>query len=108
MKSLLTKKTTKAEMDQKLVDAKDLKIKTDKELHNIQLYLVQLHAECDFLLRNFEVRHEGRVEEESGLESAETIITHAEPPNHAEIEKKYEEEHSQHDVDEHFPNKFGA
>merc|ERR1719235_80534 len=71
-KSLLTKKTTKAQLDEKLVSTKDLKIKTDKELHNIQLYLVQLHAECDFLLRNFEVRHEGRIEEEMGLESAET------------------------------------
>merc|ERR1719453_1155387 len=48
VKSLLTKKTTKAELDQKLVDRKDLKIKTDKELHNLQLYRVQLHAECDF------------------------------------------------------------
>merc|ERR1719335_1079094 len=93
VKSLNQKKSTKATLEEKLVSAKALHKQTDDEIHNIELYLVQLHTECDFLLRNYDVRHDGRVEEEAGLEDAETIVTHAEPPGHAEIEKKYEEEH---------------
>jgi len=107
VKSLNQKEATKATLEEKLIMAKALHQQTDKEIHNIELYLVQLHAECDFLLRNYDVRHEGRVEEEAGLEDAETIVTHAEPPGHTQIEEKYDEEHSDADVNEHFPNKFG-
>merc|ERR1719301_436125 len=97
------KEAHKASLDQKLVDNKALLALTEEQLHNLQLYLVQLHTECDFLVRNFEARHEGRVDEESGLEEAETIVTDAEPPTHKEIEKQYVEEHTDDDVDEHFP-----
>merc|ERR1719159_2381713 len=99
VKALNQKQSTKATLEEKLVTAKALYKQTDEEIHNIELYLVQLHTECDFLLRNYDVRHEGRVEEESGLEEAETIVTHAEAPDHATIEKKYEEEHSDKDVE---------
>jgi len=108
VKSLNQKKSTKATLEEKLVSAKALHKQTDDEIHNIELYLVQLHTECDFLLRNYDVRHDGRVEEEAGLEDAETIVTHAEPPGHAEIEKKYEEEHGAKDVEENWPDKFGG
>jgi hypothetical protein len=108
VKALNEKKATKATLEEKLVSAKALHMQTDKEIHNIELYLVQLHTECDFLLRNFEVRHEGRVSEETGLEEAETIVTHADVPTHTEVEKVYKEEHSQDDVDEHWPGKFGG
>merc|ERR1719387_1921889 len=94
VKSLNEKKATKATLDEKLVSNKAKLALTEEELHNLELYLVQLHTECDFLMRNFEVRHEGRVEEEGGLEEAETIVTDAEPPTHKEIEARYEEEHS--------------
>lgn len=108
VKSKNQKQSTKASLESKLIDAKALKQATDKELHNIELYLVQLKAECGFLLRNFEVRHEGRVNEEQGLGDAETIITNDEPPSHGEVEKKYAEEDSAKEVDENWPGKFGA
>merc|ERR1719263_965972 len=103
VKSMTEKKAAKATLDQKLVDNKSLLALTEEQLHNLQLYLVQLHTECDFLVRNFEARHEGRVDEESGLEEAETIVTDAEAPGHKEIEKRFAEEHTDDDVDEHFP-----
>jgi len=103
VKSMNEKKAAKATLDQKLVDNKALLALTEEELHNLKLYLVQLHTECDFLVRNFEVRHEGRVDEETGLETAETIVTDEEPPSHKEIEKRFAEEHTDDDVDEHFP-----
>jgi len=102
-KSKSNKEAAKAMLDQKLVDNKAKLALTEEELHNLELYLVQLHTECDFLMRNFEVRHEGRVDEETGLETAETIVTNEEPPSHKEIEKRFAEEHTDDDVDEHFP-----
>jgi septal ring factor EnvC (AmiA/AmiB activator) len=103
VKSKNEKEAHKASLDQKLVDNRAKLSLTEEELHNLQLYLVQLHTECDFLMRNFEVRHEGRVDEETGLETAETIVTDAEPPSHKDIEKRFKEEHTDDDVDEHFP-----
>merc|ERR550514_581220 len=58
VKSLNEKKAAKAALDEKLVDNRALLALTEEELHNLELYLVQLHTECDFLMRNFEVRHE--------------------------------------------------
>jgi hypothetical protein len=103
VKSMNGKKAAKATLDQKLVDNKAVLDLTQEELHNLQLYLIQLHTECDFLMRNFEVRHEGRVDEETGLETAETIVTDEEAPSHRDIETRFKEEHTDDDVDEHFP-----
>merc|ERR1719409_1610906 len=97
----------KAELEVKLTEAKESRATTMKELENINLYMVQLHAECDFLMRNFEARHEGRVEEETGLEDAKTIVTHEEPPTHAQIEADYKAEKTDKDVEEHFPPEGG-
>lgn len=102
-KSLNEKKAVKADLDTKLVTNKELLELTEEELHNLELYLVQVHTECDFLLRNFEARHDNRVEGETGLEDAETIVTDAEPPSHKEIEAQYKSEKTDDDVDEHFP-----
>merc|ERR1719316_552211 len=97
----------KAETQQKIVDAKSKQSLTLEELQNLALYMAQLHTECDFLMRNFEARHDGRVEEESGLEDAKTIVTKEEPPTHAQIEADYKSERSDKDVEEHFPAEGG-
>merc|ERR1719171_1519756 len=101
-KSLNHKKEAKASLEMKISDAKELHQLTGDEIHNLDLYMMQLHTECDFLLRNFEVRHEGRVGEEVGLEDAKTIVTHEEPPTHATVEGGFASEHSPKQVDEHF------
>lgn len=103
VKSLNNKKSVKATLDSKSVENKELLALTEEELHNLELYLVQVHTECDFLTRNFEARHEDRVDGETGLETAETIVTDAEVPSHKDIEKRFEEEKTDDDVDEHFP-----
>lgn len=102
-KSLAEKKGVKATLDTKLVENKELLDLTEDELHNLELYLVQVHTECDFLMRNFDVRHEDRVDGETGLDEAETIVTDAEPKSHKEIEAMYRAEKTDDDVDEHFP-----
>jgi hypothetical protein len=103
VKALNDNKSAKATLDSKLVDNKEQLALSEEELHNLELYLVQIHTECDFLMRNFEARHENRVDGETGLESAETIVTDAEPPSHKDIEKRFEAEKTDDDVDEHFP-----
>merc|ERR1719191_862399 len=107
VKSKAHKQQNKAELEDKLDQAKTDRKLTEQEIQNIALYLVQLHAECDFLMRNFEARHEGRVEEETGLEDAKTIVTHEEPPTHAQIEADYKAEKSDEDVEAHFPEEGG-
>lgn len=103
VKSLNLNKANKATLTQKMLDDKTLLKLTEEELHNLQLYLLQVHTECDFLLKNFDVRHEGRVEEEVGLESTRSIMTKEEPPRHIEVENKYESETADEHVAEHFP-----
>merc|ERR1719298_12558 len=94
----------KAELETKISDAKAKQALTLEELENLALYMVQLSSECDFLMRNFENRHEGRVGEEVGLEDAKTIVTHEEPPSHGDVEKGFASEHSEKQVDAHFEN----
>merc|ERR1719198_2809868 len=97
------KKADKATLEMKLVENKDQKQLAEEELHNLQLYIVQLHTECDFLVVNFDARHDDRVDEETGLEEAKTIVTADEPPSYRVVEKRYEEEHTEQDVSENFP-----
>merc|ERR1719440_2195350 len=102
VKSKTDKEAALAATEEKLAQTKQVNELTIEEIRQIKIYLTRLHIECDFLMRNYENRHEARVDEEVGLESAETIVTHEEPPNHLETEKMYEEEHSKQQVDEHF------
>jgi len=101
------KESVKAETEQKIADAKAKQTVTLEELQNLALYIAQLHTECDFLMRNFEARHDGRVSEESGLEDAKTIVTHEDPPTHKSIEQGYKQEHGEADVEAHFPEEGG-
>lgn len=89
-KSLTQKRNAKAEIDEQLTESKEARATTMKELENIQLYTVQLHTECDFLVRNFEARHEGRVQEEVGLASAESALTgEGDAPSAEQVEAAY-------------------
>jgi len=108
LKSKTDKEATLAKTEEKLVQAKQLNELTIQEIYQIKKYLAKLHIECDFLMRNFENRHEARVDEEVGLESAETIVTHEDPPTHLGTEKMYESEHSKAQVEEHFTPPEGA
>jgi len=103
VKALHNKKEVKADTEEKLHNTQQQLDLTNEEIKQIELYLKSLHAECDFLMQNFEKRHDARVDEESGLDAAESIVTHEAPPTHQAIEKTFEEEHTMPEVDEHFP-----
>merc|ERR1719217_390305 len=99
VKSLKEKKVVKADTEERKEQTVQQNDLTIEEIKHLQLYLAQLHTECDFLLRNFDNRHEARVDEEGGLDEAESIVTHEDVPSHGEIEKVFEKEHTQEQVD---------
>merc|ERR1719161_452766 len=104
VKSLHTKQAQAADLDERIHSDTELQEFTIQELAALKVYLRQLDIECTFIMKNFENRHDARVDEEVGLEGAETIVTHDEPPTYKGTEKKFEEEHSHKQVDEHFPH----
>jgi len=103
-KSLNEKKAAKSGLDTKLMENKELKEMMEEQLHNLELYIVQVHGECDYIMRNFETRHEGRVDGEIGLKTAETIVTEETPPSHRQVADQFDAEKSDKDVQEHFPD----
>jgi len=103
VKSLHTKQAQAADLEDRINKDTELQEFTLQELAALKVYLRQLDIECTFIMKNFENRHDARVGEEVGLEGAETIVTHEEPPNYKNTEKKFEEEHSHKQVNEHFP-----
>jgi DNA repair exonuclease SbcCD ATPase subunit len=108
VKRLNQKNSAKSETEDRHLKAKELRQTTLKEMENLQLYGVQLATECDFLVRNFEARHEGRIGEEAGLEDAKSMITDEAPPSVGEIKAGFDAEKGEEDVEEHFPEVDGV
>jgi DNA repair exonuclease SbcCD ATPase subunit len=75
--SITTKEAAKAELDSKIVDTKEKKASLETELSNIKQYLVQLHAECDFIIENFDMRKAARENEVEGLKNAKSVLSGA-------------------------------
>merc|ERR1719321_2334512 len=59
-KSITEKEMTKAQMESKLTDLKGTLADTDEDLSLIATTLQDLHAACDFLLQNYDLRKEAR------------------------------------------------
>merc|ERR1719194_288893 len=75
--SITTKESAKAELDMKLETTKEQKALQETELTNIKTALHELHANCDFLIENYEVRKEARVNEIEGLKNAKSVLSGA-------------------------------
>merc|ERR1719265_1900005 len=63
VESITAKEAAKADLDSKVVSTKEKKASEEAELMNIEGYLAQLHADCDFLLENYDVRKAARERE---------------------------------------------
>merc|ERR1719387_2311698 len=75
--SITTKEAAKAELDMKLETTKEQKALQETELANIKTALHELHANCDFLIENYDVRKEARVNEIEGLKNAKSVLSGA-------------------------------
>merc|ERR1719456_1124942 len=75
--SITSKEAAKADLDAKIVDEKDKKASLEADLANVKQYLLQLHAECDFIIENYDMRKAARENEVEGLKNAKSVLSGA-------------------------------
>jgi hypothetical protein len=93
-KSRTQKQFAKAKLDDQLVENQSQRVFTKTELNEQELYLAQRRAQCGPVMKHFDERHEGRVQDELHLGSAESIIN---------VREQYTEERTREDVKRNFP-----
>jgi len=76
-KSLAQREGAKADTEKALVDAEAEKTSTVKELMATVEYIGQLHGECDWLVKYFDVRKEARKGEIDALGKAKAVLNGA-------------------------------
>jgi len=75
---LITEKTSmKAQLETDLEESKEGKASATKELMATLEYTSSLHGECDWLLKNFDVRKEARASEVDALGNAKAVLSGA-------------------------------
>jgi len=75
---ILTKKKAMSKAHKDLMQARSDHGDTEKELEGLSKYDGDLHQECDYLLKNFDVRQTGRTQEIEALQQAKQILSGAE------------------------------
>jgi len=73
-KSITDKEASKATMETKLMDEKSSKAINDRDVYNINTMIADLHASCDFILNNFDLRKEARTSEGESLKNAKAVL----------------------------------
>merc|ERR1719251_532622 len=76
-KLLSEKQSTKAETEADVQSKTEEKTSTSAELMSTMKYISSLHAECDWLLKYFEVRKEARASEIDALGKAKAVLSGA-------------------------------
>jgi len=71
------KESMKAELETELQSSKEGKLSTTKELMGTLEYISGLHKECDWLLKNYDVRKEARASETDALGKAKAVLNGA-------------------------------
>jgi hypothetical protein len=76
-KALADKESALADTNARLLEVKDAKTSSNKELMAVEQYIGDLHAECDWLLKYFDMRKEIRTLEIDALKKAKAILAGA-------------------------------
>merc|ERR1719235_725522 len=76
-KLITEKESMKAELESELEASKEGKLSTTKELMGTLEYISGLHKECDWLLKNFDVRKDARESEIDALGKAKAVLNGA-------------------------------
>jgi len=76
-KSLQEKEAAKAELESSLEEHKELKADASKELMVTLKYIQSLHAECDWLVKYYDVRKDARAGEVDSLKKAKAVLSGA-------------------------------
>eukprot|EP00932_Pfiesteria_piscicida_P011399 SRR837773.22563.p1 GENE.SRR837773.22563~~SRR837773.22563.p1 ORF type:complete len:142 (+),score=80.00 SRR837773.22563:61-426(+) len=76
-KEIVSKTAAKADAHKDKLAAESDLSDTNKELEGLAKYNSELHAECDYLLRNFDLRQSKRGDEVEALQQAKQILSGA-------------------------------
>jgi len=77
VKVLSAKELAKANLQSSLAQDKDAQKATAKELKATAIYVADLHNECDWLLKYYDVRKEARAGEVTSLKNAKAVLSGA-------------------------------
>jgi len=76
-KEIVAKTKAKAEAHKDKLQAESDHLDTVKELEGLAKYTADLHEDCDYVMKNFEVRQNGRQAEIEALQQAKQILSGA-------------------------------
>merc|ERR1719379_1251284 len=76
-KALTGKTSTKAEVEAELMTTKEIRSATSTDLKQVATVIQDLHAACDFIMQNFDLRKEARTNEIEGLKNAKAVLAGA-------------------------------
>merc|ERR1719378_1208853 len=76
-KAIVEKSSAKAKLETALEAHKEGKASSEKELMATMQYITNLHSECDWLLKYFDVRQEARSSEIDALGKAKAVLSGA-------------------------------
>merc|ERR1719214_426992 len=76
-KALTGKTSTKAETEAVLMTTKEIRSATATDLKQVATVIADLHAACDFIMQNFDLRKEARTSEIEGLKNAKAVLSGA-------------------------------
>jgi len=77
LKLLEEKESAKADADAAVQTNVDEKMAQAKELHGVNGYIMGLHADCDWLLKNYDTRKGARADEIDALDKAKAVLSGA-------------------------------
>jgi len=76
-KALTGKQSSKAEVEAQLMTTKEVRSATATDLKQVATVISDLHAACDFIMANFDLRKEARTNEIEGLKNAKAVLSGA-------------------------------
>merc|ERR1719201_2266578 len=77
VKSITDKESAKATTEDSLLTERTKRQETAADLKDANTYLQDLHASCDFIMQNFEVRKTARATEVDALKNAKAVLSGA-------------------------------
>merc|ERR1719247_1432125 len=75
--STTSKEVAKADLDTKIEATKEKKTSEETQLGSLKQTMAQLHADCDFLIENYDLRKTAREAEVEGLHNAKSVLSGA-------------------------------
>merc|ERR1719182_1293118 len=77
VQSVTTKEVAKADLDTKIEATKEKKSSEEAQLDSLKQTIAQLHADCDFIVENYDLRKTARETEVEGLKNAKSVLSGA-------------------------------